>query len=412
MKFWMFHLMPWPHLPQDFEEKYDTAWVTCPNTLFDPQRGPEVYQRYINQLAYADQLGFDGVVINEHHQNAYGIMPSPNLIAAALSQRVQKARVMVLGNGLPLYEVPIKIAEEFAMLDNMFRGKFDAGFVVGGGPEYYSYNINPTFARERFREATDLIIKAWTDPGPFSWDGKHYQFQYVNPWPRPVQKPYPPVWIPGAGSVETMDFVAERGFIYAALTYAHVDSFRQNAAYFWQAVERVNKTCNPEQLGWLVPIYVAETDQKARSEAEEHIWYFIDKLLKGFAGKGRAWMPPGYTSLKSLQRLQEISAPGNESGASNWQLGHARTWDDVEAGGSVLIGSAERVREQLLKYVLEFKVGHLLALPQFGSLPDHLTRKNMELLATEVFSYVRKYAESEFASLPGVRARQQHDLHA
>jgi len=126
-------------------------------------------------------------------------MPSPNLIAAALSQRVQKARVMVLGNGLPLYEVPIKIAEEFAMLDNMFRGKFDAGFVGGGGPEHYSYNINPTFARERFREATDLIIKAWTDPGPFSWDGKHYQFQYVNPWPRPVQKPYPPVWIPGAG---------------------------------------------------------------------------------------------------------------------------------------------------------------------------------------------------------------------
>ena len=143
MKFWMFHLMPWPHLPQDFEEKYDTAWVTCPNSLFDTQRGPDVYHQYINQLVYADQLGFDGVVINEHHQNAYGIMPSPNLIAAALSQRIQRARVMVLGNGLPLYEVPIKIAEEFAMLDNMFRGKFDAGFVVGGGPEYYSYNINP-----------------------------------------------------------------------------------------------------------------------------------------------------------------------------------------------------------------------------------------------------------------------------
>ncbi|MCS6927776.1 MAG: LLM class flavin-dependent oxidoreductase, partial [Candidatus Binatia bacterium] len=175
MKFWMFHLMPWPYLPADFEEKYDTAWVTCPNSLFDPQRGPEVYQRYINQLVYADELGFDGVVINEHHQNAYGLMPSPNLIAAALSQRMQKARVMVLGNALPLYEVPLKIAEEFAMLDNMLHGRFDAGFVVGGGPEYYSYNINPTFARERFREATDLILKAWTDPGPFSWDGKHFQ---------------------------------------------------------------------------------------------------------------------------------------------------------------------------------------------------------------------------------------------
>lgn len=141
MKFWMFHLMPWPHLPQDFEEKYDTAWVTCPNTLFDPQQGPEVYHRYINQLAYADQFGFDGVVINEHPQNAYGIMPSPNLIAAALSQRIQKARVMVLGNGLPLYDVPLKIAEEFAMLDNMFRGKFDAGFVEGSTLSYSDPHI-------------------------------------------------------------------------------------------------------------------------------------------------------------------------------------------------------------------------------------------------------------------------------
>lgn len=83
MKFWMFHLMPWPHLPGNFTEQYDTAWVTCSNILFDPERGPEVYHQYIDQLAYADTLGFDGVVINEHHQNAYGIMPSPNLIAAA-----------------------------------------------------------------------------------------------------------------------------------------------------------------------------------------------------------------------------------------------------------------------------------------------------------------------------------------
>jgi len=153
-------------------------------------------------------------------------------------------------------------------------------------------------------------------------------------------------------------------------------------------------------------MYVAETDQKARAEAEEHVWYFIDKLIKGFAGKGRTWMPPGYTSLKSLQRMQEINALGGDNAPTNWQLGHARSWDDVEAGGSVLIGSPQTVREKLLKYVLEFKVGHILALPQFGSLPDHLTRKNMELLANEVFPYVRRHAEAEFGSLPGVREQQ------
>src|SRR5262249_29426715 len=124
------------------------------------------------------------------------------------------------------------------------------------------------------------------------------------------------------------------------------------------------------------------------------------------AGKGRTWMPPGYTSLKSLQRLQEINALGGDQAPTNWQLGHARSWGDVEAGGSVLIGSPQTVREQVLKYVLEFTAGLFLALPQFGSLPDHLTRKNMALLAGEVFPYVRKHAEVEFGSLPGVQTQQ------
>ena len=174
MKFWMFHLMPWPHLPENFTEQYDTAWVTCSNSLFDPERGPEVYHQYIDQLAYADTLGFDGVVINEHHQNAYGIMPSPNLIAAALSQRITQARVMVLGNGLPLYDVPLKVAEEFAMLDNMFRGRFDCGFVVGGGPEYYSYSKNPTYARERFRGSHRAHSQSLDRPRPVLLGGQTF----------------------------------------------------------------------------------------------------------------------------------------------------------------------------------------------------------------------------------------------
>jgi alkanesulfonate monooxygenase SsuD/methylene tetrahydromethanopterin reductase-like flavin-dependent oxidoreductase (luciferase family) len=194
-----------------------------------------------------------------------------------------------------------------------------------------------------------------------------------------------------------MGFVAERGFNYAALTYSHVDAFPRNAAYFQETVARVDKSpFHPGMLGWLVPMYVAETDQKAREETEEHIWYLIHNLLKGFAGKGRTWMPPGYTSLQSLQRLQELSDPGSGHAAvKTWQLGHATSWDDIETGGSVLIGSPQTVREKLLQYVTEFKVGHILALPQFDSLPD-LTRKNMELLANEVFPYVRKHAGAEF----------------
>ena len=110
MKFYFFHLMSWPYLPDDFAQTHDSAWVWVPNSLFDPARGPDLYREYIDTLAYADELGFDGICVNEHHQTAYGLMPSPNLIAAALTQRTKKCRIAVIGNALPLYNPPLRVA--------------------------------------------------------------------------------------------------------------------------------------------------------------------------------------------------------------------------------------------------------------------------------------------------------------
>src|SRR5487761_10596 len=210
MKFHFFHLMPYPTLPPDFRDKYPSVWVDVPSALFDAETGHRSYNEYLDELEYADQVGFDGICVNEHHQNAYGLMPSPNLMAAALTQRTRRCQIAVIGNALPMYNPPLRVAEEFAMLDVLSGGRLVAGMVIGGGPEYFSYQINPTHARERFREALDLIVKAWTTPGPFLWNSKHYFFRYVNPWPRPLQQPHPPIWIPGAGSLETIDFVAQR----------------------------------------------------------------------------------------------------------------------------------------------------------------------------------------------------------
>src|SRR5215208_2335751 len=109
--------MPWPYLPADFDEKYDSAWVTCPNDLYDPERGHALYSRYIDELALGDELGFDGVCVNEHHQTAYGLMPAPNLIAAVLARTTRRAKIAILGRALPLVNNPVAIAEEFAMLD-------------------------------------------------------------------------------------------------------------------------------------------------------------------------------------------------------------------------------------------------------------------------------------------------------
>src|SRR6058998_1157055 len=274
MKFFMFHLMPYRDLPDDFEEHHDSAWVWVPNELYDPPTGAGYYREYLDQLAYAEELGFDGVCVNEHHQNAYGLMPSPNLIAAVLTQRTSRVKIAVIGNALPLYNPPLRVAEEFAMLDVLSGGRLVAGMVVGGGPEYYSYQVNPTHAREKFREALDLIIKAWTTHGPFMWNSKHYFFRYVNPWPRPLQQPHPPIWIPGAGSLETIEFVAQRRYAYMGLPFFHIDVSRRMYDGFRAACDKAGYTARPEQMGWGVTVYVAETDRQAREEFEPHFWYF------------------------------------------------------------------------------------------------------------------------------------------
>src|SRR5262249_47622542 len=133
MKFTCFHLMPYRPLDLEAARAYRSAWVVLPNRFYDPQLGAAEYDSYLDQLAYAEQLGFDAIGVNEHHQTAYGSMPAPNLIASALIQRTETIKIAILGRALPLVSNPINIAEEFAMLDVMSRGRIIAGFVRGIG---------------------------------------------------------------------------------------------------------------------------------------------------------------------------------------------------------------------------------------------------------------------------------------
>jgi alkanesulfonate monooxygenase SsuD/methylene tetrahydromethanopterin reductase-like flavin-dependent oxidoreductase (luciferase family) len=384
VQYFFFHLMSWPYLPADFAAQYDSAWVWLSNKLYDPTKGHELYREYINTLAYAEELGFDGICVNEHHQNAYGLMPSPNLIAGALTQRTSKCKIAVIGNALPLYNPPLRVAEEFAMLDVMSGGRLIAGMVIGGGPEYFSYNVDPTRARERFLESLDLIVKAWTEPGPFLWHSKNYFFRYVNPWPRPIQQPHPPIWIPGVGSRETIELVARRHYAYMGVPYFHIDVFRRVFDQFREACDKAGYTARPEQMGWGVPIYVAETDQQARAEFEPHCWYFVRNLLRGIR-----LAPPGYTSPASALAIRKNQY---------YFLSEQKTWADMEKGVFAVVGSPATVRQKLDQYRKELGVGVILTGCQTGTLPHHLARKSMELLAREVLPHVRDAQEAEVRS--------------
>ena len=178
MKFVWFNLMPWPHMPDDFREKHRSVWVDIDQALYDPVEGHRVYHEYMDQLEFADSLGYDGIGVNEHHQNGYGLMPSPNIIAAGLARRTSKAAICVIGNSIALYNPPIRVAEEFAMLDVISGGRLVAGFPVGTSMDTnYCYGQIPALTRDKYAENHDLIMKAWRETEPFAFDGKYNQLQ-------------------------------------------------------------------------------------------------------------------------------------------------------------------------------------------------------------------------------------------
>lgn len=391
MKFFLFHLMPYADLDLSATDKYNTSWVTLPNSYYDPKKGHLLYNRYLDELEMGDALGFDGICVNEHHSSAYGLMPQPGVLAGALSRRTRNVKIAVLGRALPLLNNPLTVAEEFAILDNITGGRLIAGFVRGIGAEYHSWTSNPALSHARFHEAHDLIVEAWTKTGPFPFEGKHYHFEYVNLWPRCYQEPHPPIWIPSQGSTETIDWASHPDRRYTYLqTFSPKSALIKFMQQYRDTAERQGWQAGPQNLGWATPIYVADTDELAVKEARPHIEAFYQKFLRM---PPEMIVPPGYTSLKSMQAMMRAK--------SELAFGK-KSIEEVMANGMFICGSPGTVREKIVEAGRDIGVGHVLSMLQFGTLPADLTKKNIELYAREVIDPLRK----EFGVLPPAAAAE------
>ncbi|MFT4583138.1 MAG: alkanesulfonate monooxygenase SsuD [Gammaproteobacteria bacterium] len=381
MRFYNFHLMPWPDLPADFDDidTHPSAWVTLSNSNYDPQKGHVLYNEYLDQLECAEELGFEGVCVNEHHQNGYGTMRSPNLVAAMLARRTKHIKICIVGNGLPLRDHPLRVAEEVAMLDVVTGGRIISGFVRGIGDEYTSiHGVNPTYSLERFREAHDLIIRAWTEDGPFEHYGKHYEVRYVNVWPRPIQKPHPPILIPGFGSRETVDRCAHPDRMYAYLAAFMPDHLvKMFFDYYRERADHYSYTASPYQMGHLVPVYVAEIDEQAEAEAAQHVLWLYHK---GLRHKWEQFSPPGYATPEAMRRIVENAGELDFPNFSFKQLNDK---------GYCIVGSVNTVRERIAAYSRGLGFGLFLALTHFGDMPNAKCRGNMERFASEVMPSLR-----------------------
>ena len=381
MKFTWFNLMPWPYLPDDFRETNRSVWVDIDQKLFDPAKSHEVYNTYMDLLEYADTLGFDGVGVNEHHQNGYGIMPSPNIIAAGLARRTKDAAIVVLGNSIALYNPPIRVAEEFAMLDCISGGRLVAGFPVGTSMDTnYCYGQIPSLTREKYQEAHDLIIKAWTTREPFAWNGRYNKLRHVNIWPRPIQQPHPPVHIPGGGSVETYDFCIDNTYSYSYLSFSGYLRAQALMSGYWKRVEERGVDKSPYRAGFAQTILVADTDEEAERLYSEHVSYFYNRCLHVYPGFADA---PGYRTIKTIQSgaLSQYAPPRG---------GYATlTWKELVEGGHVIAGSPETVRQRMEDLCKGLNVGNIFCLMHVGNMPADKCMYSTKLFAEKVMPKLR-----------------------
>jgi alkanesulfonate monooxygenase SsuD/methylene tetrahydromethanopterin reductase-like flavin-dependent oxidoreductase (luciferase family) len=386
MKLLWFHLMPYTRLPEDFASTHPSVWVDIDSRLFDPVAAHGMYNEFMDELEYAAEMGFDGVCVNEHHQNGYGLMPSPNLIASSLARQTRDAAIVVMGNSLALYNPPLRVAEEMAMLDCISGGRLVAGFPVGTPMDTcYAYGQNPSQLRQRYHEAHDLIMKAWQEPEPFAWNGRFNQLRYVNVWPRPVQKPHPPVWIPGGGSVETWRWCAERDYVYSYLSYFGYKLGKATLDGFWAEMKRLGKDPNPYRAGFLQFVGVAESRDEAMALYREPAEYFYGRCLHVDARYATA---PGYASEATLRaRVQSQVAQAAErasGGAGGGGAPSGPSFEEIVDKGYVVVGSPDEVADQLRRVATELNVGQLMLLLQFGDMGRQLTLHNTELFAKRV----------------------------
>jgi alkanesulfonate monooxygenase SsuD/methylene tetrahydromethanopterin reductase-like flavin-dependent oxidoreductase (luciferase family) len=371
LEFLFFHFMPYVPLPAD-HKRYESLWVDFSNSNFDPAIGHELYQRYWSELLLADRLGYDGILLNEHHNSPYTLNPAPNLTAAAMIPQTT-CRIGVFGTP-PNFEYPNRLAEEYAMLDVMSGGRLEIAFPLGTGMEYWANAVNPATARARFRESLDVILKCWTSDGPQSYQGDFYTYRYLNPWPTPMQKPYPPCYIVGAGSPETVELAAQLGMGYSIVFIPKVaqlkvfDTYRERMAHHGHETTTKSLTIG-------VNCYVAESDQQAEAEYREHLMYFFEDALRT---TGRYLMPPGYVTVPEFRK--RITGP-DVHGSANW--------DDLVAINRIVAGTPEKVADAIGTWAQEADSSRINLTMALGNMPHWKVVKNLTLFAEEVIPRLR-----------------------
>lgn len=379
------------------EMSYHPAWRKTdgpirniiPSSLYDPSEGAELYNRYLDEYAMCDEFGIN-LMFNEHHSTATCLSAICTIPLAIMARQTKRARLLALGMPLANRRDPLRIAEEFAMIDVISGGRVEMGFVKGSPQEVFPANSNPVDMMERFWEAHDLIVKAMgTHDGPFAWEGRHFNYRSVNVWPRPIQDPHPPIWITG-GSVASAQSIAQKSYVFAtlntgfSLTKTLFDAYRKAAR---PGLDVANK------LAYLALLSLGDTKEEAFRRGDQVLDYVRNsgRVAPHFAN------PPGYSPLAANVAALRAGITG---GLGSHQQVRSRsgerlsrdklTVESMIDAGVMFAGTPDMVCKQIeafRNHVGEFN--HLMFMSQGGWMSPADSAANIRMFGKEVLPRIQ-----------------------
>ena len=397
------------------------SYFTLSNRHFDPKLGADLYNEYLDEFVYAETLGFDAVCLNEHHGNPFCMAACTNLTASILARITEKVKLVLVGNLLPAHGNPLRLAEELAEIDLISRGRLVSGWVRGSGPEQFCNNINPAYNREMFEEAHDFVMQAWTRPGPWRYEGKHFHYRHVNPWALPYQNPVPTI-IPGVLSLETIQWAADHNYPYLGLGTSLEPTAELWELYADRAAER-GFQAGPENFGYLGMVAVGETEEEALDLARSFLFAHGNRLFSPAAYT----LPAGFNTPSAMKRLSG-SVRGGWLGLNREKImGEDRgkrtlTAEDLakeraeidanlaimRENYQIIAGTPEQVNEKIETILRVVRPGAFVFMNVQGDVDAEGRRKNMRLIAEQVMPRMRELAAeldlpSQYDVTPGSR---------
>ena len=381
MKVFVFDLLPYGEHLDGLVVDGELPWPLA-KKHFEPKVAVRTYEEHLQAWEELDRLGFDGVAFNEHHTSPYGLMNSPNLLAAAAAQRTKNLKLAIYGNLLPLHD-PLRLAEELAMLDCLSNGRLISGFARGIPREHEVYQVPLKDSRARFEEAWEIVRRAWTEES-FSFEGRFWNYSDVSIWPRPVQQPHPPVWVPVTSSKETIEWAAEHDIPITPGAIASSSGLREDITnYYARCLEQHGHRLTPDHLILPANAYVADSKADAVKEAGPYALYFTNVLFShGNVTDANPLLQAGYLGSSSFDYIR----PENMRVATRSRADfRGMTLADIERQAeNQAWGRPDEVRERIITDADEAGASTVLINLNRGAMPQEQFLNQIRRFGTEV----------------------------